>query len=356
MATLAELEARAEAVRKRYQAAYAGRNRATVDPGPIDGMVAELQEIRVGADALGEEGAELARRVGGWIELYRNERDAIRQVQADGPDAVAVGRIADEAALLRHLYRRHFAGQDRTTRDTGLLEWLASEMRHLRADLETIAARHPAGWNAELLAAMARDIEVYDTERREIPAALASLPQDRRGTALARRANAQFRVWRLHFANKSRATRSVELLERSIATTRAILADMNALRRDGFEAEPHLSNIQKVTGHLALLEEELPLVRRARAQTDPAERGTALADEANALFQVYRDTYQGRARSEVDPEPLHDLCDQLHVVRRTMQALDREAAVPVNRSNIDVVTRNLKLYEREHERVVAARA
>ena len=63
---------------------------------------------------------------------------------------------------------------------------------------------------------MRRTLETYRTENKEIEKARKTGTDEERASILAEVANGQFRIYQMHFAGKSRATRRPALLVRVI--------------------------------------------------------------------------------------------------------------------------------------------
>lgn len=176
------------------------------------------------------------------------------------------------------------------------------------------------------------------------------------GTALAQSANGQFELYRLHFDGKRRPACSLSLLDRIVATLKGILGTMEELQVKGLVNEQNDRNIHTVRGRLTFYEQELKATRSARAAVAPTERVDGLAEEANGLFNAYRSQFAGKSRHVVDPAPLAEICDRLHVVARQMADLEKETGMEVNSKNLETVLAMLKQYEREHERIDSVRA
>ena len=351
MANAQQLNQRLSDIHEQYRQHFAGRSRVTREPERLDSMIAAVQQVLIQA-----EGEPTILKTGKEREaLYRQERQAIVEAKAGGPDMVRVSQLADWGFVSTRRYARNFAGRNRSTRDLGLLDGLIDEHRQWLRDFDGVAVRHDAGWQASIRELLSKNLELYEKERGAIAESRVNRPADEKVSELARRANEQFAAYRRHFANQPRRSRDVGLLRRIIANLDVILAEMNALQDAGTRDDVHTANIGKVTERLAHHNAELTRVQQAVAGQNAGERSGGLADAANGLFKRYREQFAGRNRAEVDPDALHDINEQLHVIARQMDALHREAGLEVNAKNLAIVMDNLKRYEREFERILEAK-
>ena len=350
---LAQFTARANQAHERYRREFAGRSRIGRDPQVLDGLVAQLQQVLVECDSV--EGSEALRgTIEERITLYRNERKAIADAQAGGPDVAAAFRLHDWSWMDGRRYARHFAGQGRSTRDLGLmLEMLEGERRR-KSEMERIAARHDEGWRAETIEAMSQGVKLYSGEAEAIAETRAGLSAGQKAQTLASLANAQFQLYRTHFEGQSRRTRRPALLERIIGQLQDIASAMEALDKGGLDSDANRGNIQKVRDRVRHHQEELTKVKQARASTTPADLSGAYADEANTLFNEYRERFAGRARKDVDAAALSGLCDRILLVAQNMGDLYATSALPGVDKNLLITLDNLKAYEREWSRIQEA--
>lgn len=354
MADVRTLAQRAEEIHNRYRREFAGRSRITRDLGLLDRLLASLEGIL--QEAEGAEGAaeSLVPTVRERLTLYQTERAAIQAARDGGPAEVVAHRVSEWAWLNSQRYRRNFAGQSRLTRDLGQLEELRDETRRRRDQLVTASQGKARGWRTDLLDQLQRDLEMYTQEADAIRTARQSQSPDNRARSLASDANNQFTLWREHFAEQSRHTRRAGLCRRMIGRLEAILADMKAVRDQGFRADFHMENISKVASRLDSWRTELRQIEQAAGQAGPEKIAAGLAEDANKQFQRYRDSFAGKSRAQVDRGVLAAICERLHEIARTMEALDQTWSLEGNRSNLSVVLENLKMYEREHNQVQEA--
>ena len=356
MADVRSLAQRAEEIHDRYRREFAGRSRITRSLTLLDQLIASMEGLLGEASAVEGAADSLVPTVRERLELYRTERAAIAEVQAGGPAEVTAHRVSEWSWLNSQRYRRCFAGQSRLTRDLGMLEEMRDEQRRWRDQLVQAGRGQAPGWRSELLAQLQRDHEMYAAEAEAIKTARASQSLDNRARTLATLANNQFTLWREHFAQQSRHTRRAALCRRMVGQLEAILADMKAVRDQGFRADFHMGNLSKVAERLDTWRSELRQIEQAAGQAGPASIASGLAEDANKQFQRYRDTFAGKSRADVDPAALDAICERLHEIARTMETLDQTWGLEVNRNNLNVVLENLKMYEREYARVREAQA
>jgi len=345
----------AAAIHDRYRQNFAGKSRATRDLALLDSIITDISTLRGSVAEAGD--ADLLSKVDDWIGLYQGERSAIAGIQAGGPDVARMHRLGDWTWLGFQRYLRHFAGQSRLTRDTALLRELAAEQRNWRDKARALAAKHEAGWQADLLEQMERNLQTYEAELVEIPKARAALAPERQASVLASRANGQFALYRVHFAGQKRSTRRLALLRRIIGELSDVHQGMLHLRdQHGIRTESHLGNIRKVSERLQHHKREFREIEQARGRVSRGDIARALADEANQCFGVYREGYAGQARSNRDLDKLGELNDRLHQVARAMVELSAEISSDVHDNNLDIVVDNLKRYEREYRAIRDAQA
>lgn len=334
----------ATALHDRYRKGFVGRSRATRDLAALDALIADTTAF------LPELGQSLSLRseVEERLVLYRNEREAIAQIQAGGADAVAAWRAVEWSDLTFSRYGREYAGQSRLTRDVSLLEEMAAEQAAWAASAGAVAKRVGEARLTEQVAQMAKHADLYRNEAVEVKKAQAGLaPADRVGP-LATRANRQFALWRLHFEGRPRASRRVALLRRIIGELKGVQAAMEGARSAGITATTHGENITKVADRVRHHGEELGRIEEGRTNTPTTQLVGMLGDDANKLIARYRAEYAGKPREGRDLNPLADLCESMHEVARAMEAVTADrGADGQNARNLVVVLDHLKVMERE---------
>jgi hypothetical protein len=245
------------------------------------------------------------------------------------------------ARILSGRYHRHFGGRDRATRD--LLE-----LDEIVAALEPVALRLKGSDGDSAL----RQLEILRTERPKIVDAQSRGSNEERVSRLATRANDQFAIYRQVFAGQERASREPQLLRRMVAALRRISGEMEGLRSAGVKSEQNDKNLGIVASRIEDWGGEIAAIEST--QTELGEKlPSYLARAANAVFQSYRDEFQGKSRAASDPDRLHVLCELLHPIARRMSRVEGDD--DTNAQNIRHVVEHLDLYEREVTLIVQAR-
>jgi hypothetical protein len=344
--TLEQLQRDLAQARGTYGGQFAGQPRVTRDPSRLEALVQQARAVSDQAAAV-EGGATLAQQARDQAAAWADELTAIREVQARGPRARQASSVAQWMRDGFERYRRHFAGQNRATRDLGILLEIAEDMERRVGVADALLAR---GEDPELARSRGTARQNLETYRSEIGAIRDTRrqgsPEERAGR-LAGLANDQFSRYRLHFAGKARISRRRQVLETIVAVLEEIRGDMAALRDQGTSFAQHAENIRIVDGHLDTYRAELQKIRGARNAASRADRIQSLAEAANAIFKEYRDTFPGHRRSTRDEDHLSRIWEQLWPVALEMEDLAREDdAEPVG-SNLQKVRDSLRLYERE---------
>jgi hypothetical protein len=354
MADIKTLAQRVRDVHDRYQREFANRSRITRDLSRIDAMISTLEGVLLEATGEADAQASLLPTVRSRLDLYRAEREAISKARSGGPAEVLAHRVSEWSWLNTQRYRRNYAGQNRATRDLGLLQELRNEQQRWHRAMVEAAKTMPEGWRAELITQLKNDSELYGREATAIREARASLEDSRKVGVYATLANSQFSLWREHFAQRPRAGRRLPLVDRMIRELREVLADMESVRDAGHSSESNDSNIRKVHDRIETWTSEQALIERAVAAAGPESVTGNLATDANDHFKMYRESFAGKSRSEVDATLLGNICERLHEIGRIMDTLDRTWAIARNAQNLEVVLENLKMYEREYSQVRGA--
>lgn len=354
MADIRTLAQRVRDVHDRYQREFANRSRITRDLSRLDGMIATLEGVLLEGTGDAEAQSSLLPTVRQRLDLYRAEREAISKAKNGGPAEITAHRVSEWSWLNTQRYRRNFAGQNRLTRDLGMLREMRDEQRRWHSRLTEAAKGQPPGWRTELLTQLSNDADLYDRESQAIAEARAGLADERKVSTYATVANGQFGLWREHFANRSRSGRRLPLLDRMLVELKATLSQMESLRGSGHGNPTNSGNIDKVRDRIETWTSEQGKIERAIAQAGPESVSGTLANDANDHFKMYRENFAGKSRATVDATLLGNICERLHEIARTMDTLDRTWALPRNAQNLEVVLENLKMYEREYSQVRSA--
>jgi hypothetical protein len=334
-----------EAVHDRYRKAFVGRSRATRDLTLLDTIIGDTERL-VAAGVADVEKATVDER----LALYKTERAEIAAVQAGGPKALAGWRLAEWSEINRARYMRLFAGQNRPTRDLGLMTEMALEEAAWIAAMPKI--------DNSRLATRREQMEVnqrlYAAERTAIADARYALAPSEQARVLATAANTQFGHYRLHFQGQALQSRRPGLLQRVIDALEAIRISMVRVREQGVDTEVHAANLTKVTERITHHRTELARIKKARSEARGTSIGAALGDDANKRFETYRQNYAGKPRETRDRAALSEHCEALHELVRSMQTLDTERPDETTKKNVGIVLDHLKMAEREYVAITAA--
>jgi hypothetical protein len=346
---------RAERLQARYDANFAGQPRITRNPGLLDEMAGELDSLLAAARNLSlDSAAELVTRLEQSRTLYSKEAESIRTAQAAGADAYVAHELGAWAQLIFDRYRRHFAGQTRSTRDLGLLAGLVTDLERLETSLEALEDEESA--REEALQPIRSNLALYRSENTTILAARGAGTLEEQAGVLATVANDQFALYRAHFAGHARLSRRPGLLDRIIQTLEGVMDRMKGLVSQGLYLESNDQNINIVERQLKAYRTELGAVRAARQETTFENLVNGLGEASNQIFQRYREHFSGQDRVSRDIGLLGDLCDGLYDLARQMDDLDGVREDDTNQHNLSVVLDHLRMYQREHRMVVEAQS
>ena len=352
MATLAELTTRLDQIDSRYRGRFAGQPRISRDPEELEQLLRDVAAVEAeGAKVLDE--AALT-RLRTSRELYTKELALVQEARAAGPAAVQAHRLTTQAALIMNRYSRFFAGQNRSTRNLGLLDEFIGDLTQIEAELVALQGR-----GADVAGDLDRvrhALNIYRQETGAIRSARGddSLPQQ--AQRLATLANDQFERYRNLFANQQRISRHPKTLEAMLHALKEIHAQMLALRTRGVSGGSHAGNIQIVGDRIASWENEVRTIRDVIARAPLTERVGRLGEAANAVFAAYRQDFAGKDRATRDLGKLALLIEQLWHVHRSMDAIDRADGDDTNARNLSIVTDQLRAYDREYTAIEQAKA
>ncbi|MFN3197542.1 MAG: hypothetical protein ACE366_03825 [Bradymonadia bacterium] len=346
-------------LQNQYGVYFAGHARITRDIGIMDNLIEQAAGLLSEAKLrMGDADAQsAAKAIDEALNMYRNEREAIAKAQAEGgDDAVEAQMLMQWASFGYHVYRRHFAGHSRSTRDLGLLGETIEDLTRLQGEMGALAeemeqADQPFANARETLA---RNLEVYKKERGEIVAARGAGSLEQQSDVLAQVANEQFGLYQAHFAGKPRISRRPGTLQRIIDNLTQIKDRMETLKQQGLRSEANDRNIGIVENRLGFYTKELEEVRQVRQDTRFEDLVGALGAGANAVFEIYSKNFAGQDRGTRDIALMRTLCDELYDIGRQMEEMSRVKDNNQNGHNLMTVTDNLVMYTREYDMILEA--
>lgn len=353
-----EISDEAQEIFDTYDAHFAGQPRASRDLELLDDLIERLEELldRARSKLNGGQNDTLVSVVEQGsenLEIYRTERRAIEEVKSGDTEAVRASRLATWANAEFHRYRRHFAGENRATRDVELLNEIITELKNAHREMESLEEEIDVDGLDDDIEIVEENLERYRDEREKIVQAREAGTVDERVSQLAAAANEQFAIYRDLFAGASRLTRRPKLLRRVIRSLENIRRKMEQLQEEG-AGEENGRNIEIVDDNLTMYRDELEAIEDARDSIAVEELAGHLGDTANGVFETYRGEYAGENRSTRDLEKIGRMCDELYHVARQMERISEEHAVEGNEENLSIVLDNLSLYQNEYNAIEEA--
>ncbi|MGM0574847.1 MAG: hypothetical protein ACQEXJ_03830 [Myxococcota bacterium] len=354
-ATLDALERRADALQGRYRFRFADKPRATRDLAEMDVLLKEVDLLLGEVSEAGEGAADLKQRVEEQAETYRREREAIVQAQDAGSAFVEAALLGTRANFVIARYHRNFAGQDRRTRDLGLLDELSGWMEGIQRRMARLVAQQEIAELRRDLEVVTENLDVYRRERPNIENAQDVDDPAQQASLLAALANGQFQLYQVHFAGRSRMTRRPGLLERIIGELSRIRAEMEGVAAAGYSDPTNHKNIGIVGERLGLYREEMDAIRTQQAQATGTSRLDALGREANEVLDEYNRDFAGQDRTTRDVDQLSLLCDRMGEVEVQVNDLVERLDLDVNQGPAGLVRDALTMFEREYRQVREAK-
>ncbi|MDB4945509.1 MAG: hypothetical protein JWP97_5043 [Labilithrix sp.] len=352
-----------EQVDREYASDFAGHSRLTRDVDQIDRMIKRVAAVvsqieRIPAAAQGPDLQRMRDAASSSLTLYKNEKTAILQAQQVGPAFEQFSMEATAANFTFGRYLRHFAGQDRGTRDAALLGELVDDLRQIDKRMTALLEQSPKSSAdfAKDRAVVRENLTQYQKEIELVEAAQKTGTPEEQASILATLANNQFSVYQTHFAGEPRISRRPALMMRVVGSLMKIRERMAALKVGGLAVEFNDKNMAIVDERLAVYENELTEIRKLRQATSMTDIMGELGAAANKLFEEYKASFADKPRTQADPKRLSNICDKLGEVRRQMADLSRAEESEMNLKNLDIVTEQLVMFETEFEQVVRAQA
>lgn len=352
--TLRTIRDQIDQIGAEYDARFAGQSRVTRDLSVLNDITSRMKRVqgdleRIQRSVPASEFGQLRDTVKQSLQIYETERKEIMRVKSLGPDFEDFDALRTQANLVFAMYHRHFAGKARNTRDLGLLAEMIDDLERVGDAMKELAPSIPPGHGtAEDIKLVADNVQMYTTERGEIVEARGMGTTDEQAGTLAECANGQFKLYDTHFAGKSRLTRRPALIQRMIDNLTQIQDRMKTLREQGLRTDYNDQNIQIVEESLATYRTELEEIRKARQTTRFADLQGNLGGAANEVFKLYADNYAGQDRRTRSLQLLSDICDMLSEIGRQMWDLGRAEPTDMNEKNLQIVTEQRVMFEREY--------
>lgn len=354
MATLSDLHRRLSANDVRYALHFAGHPRLTRRPELLTSMIADAESVLADVRSLkqGTDRQAIAQSAERQRSLYTSEREAVTQLQAQmGPLAREASLLGTRANLVFHRYTRHFAGQNRGSRDGTYLRDTIAELTEIHRQMQAILADQGIdGLRADIEVVEGRLVQ-FRTESTHIAAAQTEVAPDEQAGAMANVANNLFNQYKTHFAGLPRISRRPELLVRLIEALEAVRERMKALQTQGLNDEHNIENIGIVENRLQMWTQELAAIRAERQSASFASLVQNLATAADAELESYGQHFAGQSRRTRDLGRLSDIIDRLDEVERQITRLDEVQDDADNAVHLAVVRDALTMYQNEYDEI-----
>lgn len=360
-ALIQSLRDRLEGVHAQYHLHFAGQSRITRNEEMMRIMIEQAGAIQTEAKGLksanNDGHASLLALCVERLDLYSGELKQIRRARQEaGPHGIEAAQHGARANFVISQYRRHFAGENRGTRDLGLLAEMITDLQALQAEMTAISKVYGGGSVADDLGVIGEYLAMFREEQGEIASARDAGSVEDQASNLAGLANGQFEVYRLHFAGQPRVSRRPELLQRMIDNLTSAVERMKGLQENGLHVQYNTDNIAVVTERLGMWTEEITAIRDVRSQTPLLTMVENLSEAAETVLEVYNERFAGQQRESRDLELLGALCDRLVELERQMERLARVQPLTQNERNLEMVRDAISMLNDEWDEVAQAKA
>jgi hypothetical protein len=354
-----EFKRQSDLLQARYQFGFAAKPRITRRVEDMDAILADANVLVEQTSQNRLVPDELRQQIREQRDLYRKERAAIIEAKRSGPSALAAAVAASRANIQFSVYERHFAGQNRATRDLALLEDVVATLEDIRDDLQDALADGASEQAETDRGIVEGNLETYRAEIEQVRLARTQGNPNEQASAMALLANSQFEIYRIQFAGRSRLGRRPALMQRLIETLEMVEARMTELQAEALEGdsiESNARNIEIVGQRLDSYRAELNAITQARQSASLEDLIGQLGREANEVNEDYQKGFAGKTRTDVSLPEISAICDRLMEIERQMFDLDHASANPTNRRNLSIVQDSLLIYIDEFRQIRDAQA
>ena len=348
-----------DALHLRFQLHFADHVRLTRDLAALDLLLAEVRGVVAEVEA-----ASPAERPAAWqrvldtaerrLATYDAARGAIAQAQSvaglrDRDASVLTGR----ARLVLHRYVRHFAGQNRRSRDPSLLAEIVADLNAIQEHLKPMAGRIQVPSVAEEMAAVVEFLAFLHAEQGEVEEAWRSGSRLDQSASLAEVARDLVAAWQLHVDETEPTLRRPALASRLVAGLDRVLEALMTLRHANMPDE-HEQRIAKVARLLVRWQDVQATTEGLRAGVDGEALRNLLVARADGVFAKYREQLTGdhalRNRKQIQ-----ELCDMMDEIERQLSDLEQAAGPLAAWPEVAWVRDVLVAMERTFDQVLAAK-
>lgn len=258
-----------------------------------------------------------------------------------------VESLGSELEEIDQEYAKEFAGQERLTRDLGVLDRLIKRTQSLLERVDRIPSAAQGPELVRVRDAVAQSLEMYEQERKAIARAQEAGPLYQHFALEATNANLVFARYQRHFAGKDRATRDLALLGELVEDLKQIDKRMSKLLEEQNTAD-FARDRDVVRDSLTAYQKEIELIEKIHNDPSAEQRAMALAGFANAQFRVYETHFAGEPRVSRRPALLMRVVTTLKKIREGMLKVREEGLdVEFNDRNLSIVENRLQAYEEE---------
>lgn len=335
---------------RRWTREFAGKPRHTRDLKELEHIIDKASVLAKKAKQLpGEKGDEVEKVVRERLALYVTERDAIADAQYTRPEVAEIHALGADIDRALAVWRRHYAGRDRRTRDLALLERTIASLARALQRLDALKDQPEV--KADQLPNLFGQLEIMKDERNEIDKLRRQMSADDRAVSLLAEAQSALDRYRVLFAGQARTTGRVEVLDHIIASLERCRAGLAEL-----DAEKHAANLAVIDQNIAGYKAERPQIAEANDKVGPRDKTNHLGVAANQMFGLYQQHFAGQERQSRDLKLLSDICDRLTEVAIQMALHDKASAEAINRKNLPLVEERLRRYEAEWIEIAKVKA
>lgn len=336
-------------LQRRWEREFAGKPRHTRDLKELEHIIEKTAGLaKKAAQLKGEKGAEIQKVVRDRLALYVKERDAIAEAQFERPEIGEIHGLGQTVERSLAVWRRHFAGRDRKSRDLGRLDPAIASLAVALTRLEELKDMPEV--KEDQLPNLVGQLELMKGERQEIEKIRLEMTPEERATSMLAEAQSALDRYRVLFAGQPRTTGRLETLDSILGS---LMRCREALVAVG---EAQATNVTVVDQNLASYRNEHALITEALAKVPVRDRTNHLGQAANQMFQLYQEHFAGKQRTTRDLKLLSDICDRLTEVAIQMADHDARHAETVNRKNLPIVEDRLRRYEAEWIEINKAKA
>ncbi len=343
----------------RFQLHFADHVRLTRDLAQLDRLIHDVEGVVREANQLA-----LAQADAAWNRLFeRAERRLRTYVEARGAIAQAqsvaglrdrdASQLTARARLVLHRYVRHFAGQDRRTRDPLRLQEMLSDLTVLAEALRPLLGKIQVPSVAEEMDAVGEFLGFFHAERREVDQAWHSGGRDDQSRALGAVADDLYATWRLLVAAEDRVLRRPALVQRLIGSLDRVLEGLMTIRHANMPDE-HEQRIAKAARELVRWQDEATATQAERDPVATHDLRDRLLLRAQVVFRSWREQLSGDLVDR-DLNLVRGLCDRMDEIERQLTDLATADATLVPPVDLAWVRDVLVAMERTFDQVVAAR-